>query len=81
MFIPMLSEVNFNCSLSVENIKEPILMEDVKVTESRITQGSEKGAFSNYEQLKRQEFGRLGSRESGLFIIMIKLPTNKSRGF
>ena len=50
---------NFNCSLSVENIKEPILMEDVKVTESLITQGSEKGAFSNYEQSRRQKFGRL----------------------
>ena len=43
---------NFNCSLSVENIKEPILMEDVKVTESRITQGSQRNV-SYYEQSRR----------------------------
>ena len=40
-------EEYFNCSLSVENIKEPILMEDVKVTESRIMQ--ESNVF-NYEK-------------------------------
>ena len=59
---------NFNCSLSVENIKEPILMEDVKVTESLITQGSEKGAFSNYEQSRRQKFGTLSFARKVFFI-------------